>query len=200
MLVFTKKNLVFLSQPKTGTTAFSDGLGAHASWVINDPPGLKHTSLFRYQRFFLPLLQKTLGIEPETLGVIRHPEDWLGSWFRYRSRPALDGHPNSTKGLTFDQFVVSYLQGKQPKYAQVGDQAKFLSPLKDHAPITHVFQYEQQDMLHQFLSARLGLDIALPQRNVSPKAELELSNTIRQKLERKCADQYELWSAAYKDN
>ena len=52
MLVFWKQKLVFLSVPKTGTTAFQHALAPHADIVILDPPQLKHAPLYRYNRFF----------------------------------------------------------------------------------------------------------------------------------------------------
>ncbi|MEC8294742.1 MAG: gamma-glutamyl kinase, partial [Pseudomonadota bacterium] len=52
MLVFWKQNLVFLSVPKTGTTAYEKALAPLASMSVQDPPELKHAPLYRYNRFF----------------------------------------------------------------------------------------------------------------------------------------------------
>ena len=105
MLVFTKSRLVFLAMPKTGSTAYHTALGPHADLVITDPPELKHAPIYRCDRFFRPIYDKVCGVELETLAVMREPVSWLGSWYRYRQRPFLNGKPNSTAGISFDDFV-----------------------------------------------------------------------------------------------
>lgn len=196
MIVFMPKNLVFLSVPKTGTTAYVNALRPRASVIISDPPGLKHTNLAKFQRQFLPILQKSSKSALETMAVVREPLDWLGSWYRYRQRPKLDGHENSTKGISFDEFISSYLRGDKPKFAQVGDIAKFVKPAQGQSELTHLFKYEAQDRVHSFLQDRLELELSLEQRNVSPKIPLEIEPKTLEKLKRKCADQFAIWEKA----
>ena len=80
MLVFSKARLVFLSVPKTGTTAWQAALEPHAAMILRDPPELKHAPVYRYNRFFRPMLEKFLGEDLTVLAVMREPVDWLGSW------------------------------------------------------------------------------------------------------------------------
>ena len=56
-----------------------------------------------------------------------------------------------------------------PDFAKVGDQAKFLHSSKESAPITYLFQYEDQSGLKQFFEQRLEIKFNLQKRNVSPK-------------------------------
>ena len=58
MLVFTEKNLVFLSMPKTASTAFIAALTPYASMIIKSPPGLKHMGLRRFNNRIRPLIEK----------------------------------------------------------------------------------------------------------------------------------------------
>ncbi|MFP4274273.1 MAG: gamma-glutamyl kinase [Paracoccaceae bacterium] len=195
MLVFMKEGLVFLSVPKTGTSAFEAALGPRASLVVRDPPELKHAPLYRYDRFFRPMFEKVCGARPETLAVIREPIDWLGSWYRYRQRPFTRGKPVSTHGISFETFVEGYLKGQRPAFADVGSQAKFVSPRPDGPPVDHLFRYESQQELLGFLEARLGQRIDLPQRNVSPEATLALSPELEARLRRKHAADFDLWES-----
>src|SRR6056297_1441342 len=96
MLVFWQENLVLLSIPKTGSTALEAALAPRASLVLRDPPEIKHAPCYRYKRFLKPLFKQVGDKEPELMAIVRHPVDWLGSWYRYRTRPDLIGHPNST--------------------------------------------------------------------------------------------------------
>ena len=80
MLVFYKERLVFLSMPKTGSTAYQTALSPHADIIIADPPQLKHAPVYRYNRFFQPMFEKACKVEMETLALMREPISWLGSW------------------------------------------------------------------------------------------------------------------------
>jgi len=195
MLVFSKQKLVLLSVPKTGTTAFQAALAPHASMVITDPPELKHAPVFRYNRFFRPALEKFVGVPLDVVAVMREPISWLGSWYRYRQRPAMAGHANATGDMSFDSFVEGYIKGKRPGFANVGSQAKFMEPQKNGTAVTHLFRYEDQEHLREFLSARLGVTFDTAVLNVSPRAALHLAPEIETRLRRKCAAEFALYDS-----
>src|SRR6056297_3893485 len=193
MLVFSKAKLVFLSVPKTGTTAHAAELAPLASMVVRDPPELKHAPVFRYNRFFRPALERFLGEDLTVLAVMREPLDWLGSWYRYRRRDGQQGERTSTHDVSFDDFVQAYMQGKRPPFANVGSQSKFLEPQKNGTAVTHLFRYEDQDGLRNFLQDRLAVTFETVQENASPDMPLDLSAETEAKLRRKCADEFALW-------
>ncbi|WP_111735770.1 gamma-glutamyl kinase [Roseovarius amoyensis] len=195
MLVFSKEKLVFLSVPKTGTTAWQAALESHASLILRDPPELKHAPVFRYNRFFRPMLERFLGEGLTVLAVMREPIDWLGSWYRYRQRPALAGQPTGTHEISFDDFVLAFMRGKRPAFANVGSQAKFLEPQRNGTAVTHLFRYEDQDGLRDFLQARLGVRVTTERLNVSPGARPALSNEVAERLRRKCAEEFTLYDS-----
>ena len=195
MLVFTKSRLVFLAMPKTGSTAYHTALGPHADLVITDPPELKHAPIYRYDRFFRPIYDKVCGVELETLAVMREPVSWLGSWYRYRQRPFLNGKPNSTAGISFDDFVSAYMKGDRPAFANIGSQAKFLEPRPKGKPVTHLFRYEAPDSLNTFLQERLGLTLQTQPENVSPKGDLTLSGATLARFQRKFSHEFELYES-----
>lgn len=193
MMIFFKERLALLSVPKTGTTAFQAALRDRADLVISDPPELKHTPLYRYNRWIRPMYEKVCSAELEIAAVMREPVSWLGSWYRYRQRPALDGNPNSTKGISFEDFLHGYCKGKPPAYANVGSQAKFLEPQPNGCKVSHLFRYEDQDALKAFLEQRLDTGIRLERKNVSPAAELSLSQDAEDRLRRKRAEEFSLY-------
>jgi hypothetical protein len=133
--------------------------------------------------------------EVETLAVIREPVSWLGSWYRYRQRPFLSGRPVSTEGLSFDQFVEAYLAETRPAYANVGAQSKFVEPRPNGTAITRFFKYEELQDCVAYLEERLELAISLPQVNVSPKQDLELSPALEARLRTACAADFHLWNS-----
>jgi len=198
MLVFLRENLVFLSVPKTGSTAYETALRARADMVISAPPELKHAPVYRYNRFIRPMFKQVCKREPELLAVMREPVSWLGSWYRFRQRPAMRDKPNSTHGLSFDTFVEAYCRGNRPAFANVGSQAKFLERQPNGCGVTHLFAYERSDLLDRFLSERLKTGITTRRENVSPEMELHLNRQTRAKLESKCAAEFELYAAISK--
>ncbi|WP_289150958.1 gamma-glutamyl kinase [uncultured Salipiger sp.] len=198
MLVFWKARLVLLAVPKTGSSAYETALAPHASMAVLDPPELKHAPVYRYNRFFRPMFEK-IGGEMELMAVVREPVSWLGSWYRYRQRPFLDGRPASTSGISFDEFVTAYTKGERPPFANVGSQSKFIEPRPNGTAVSHLFRYENQVGLVGFLEDRLGLTLDLPHSNVSPRAELQLSPKVEEVLRRKCAADFALWESARAD-
>lgn len=193
MLVFWKENLVLLAVPKTGSTALEGALAPRASMVLRDPPELKHAPCYRYKRFLKPFFAQAGGQKPELMAVVRHPVDWLGSWYRYRTRPDLIGHENSTIDISFDDFVLEYCKGNPASFANVGSQNKFLRINEGEIGAQHLFQYEQWDKVIGYLEHRLQMTITLKQKNVSPVMGLTLSPQAEAKLRDKRPEEFEVW-------
>jgi hypothetical protein len=195
MMVFYDERLVLLSVPKTGTTAYQTALRGRADIVMADPPELKHAPVYRYNRWLRPMFERVCGVELELMAVMRNPIDWLGSWYRFRQRPFLDGKPTSTKGLSFDDFVRAYCKGDAPAFANVGSQAKFLEGRPNGCCVTHLFRYEDQRAITAFLEDRLETKISLETLNASPRMDLSLSPEVERILRRKRAEDFELYES-----
>ena len=195
MLVFFKERLAFLSVPKTGTTAYETALAPRADMVISEPPMLKHAPVYRYNRFIRPMFLKVCDAELELMAVMREPVSWLGSWYRYRRRPFMQGKPNATFDVSFDEFVLAYMKGKKPGFAEVGSQLNFMASQPNGTGITHYFKYENQDRLKSFLEDRLDVKLDLKSENVSPRMDLHLSQDVEQRLRRKFEQEFELYDS-----
>lgn len=195
MLVFWKENLVLLAVPKTGSTALEGALAPRASMVLRDPPHLKHAPCYRYKRFLRPFFVQAGGQTPEVMAVVRNPVDWLGSWYRYRTRPDLAGHENSTQDISFDDFVLEYCKGTPAPFANVGSQDKFLRINGGEIGAQHLFRYEAWDKVIDYLQDRLEMTITLKQKNVSPKIDLTLSPDVAARLRDKRAEEFAIWES-----
>ncbi|MGC1497243.1 MAG: gamma-glutamyl kinase [Sulfitobacter sp.] len=195
MLVFFKERLAFLSVPKTGTTAYEAALAPRADMVISEPPMLKHAPVYRYNRFIRPMFLKVCDAELELMAVMREPISWLGSWYRYRQRPFMQGKPNSTFGISFDDFILAYMKGDKPGFADVGSQLNFMKSQPNGTGITHYFRYEDQPKLQAFLKERLDVDLNLTRENVSPQMQLDLSPDVETRFRRKFGDEFALYES-----
>ncbi len=181
MLVFWDQRLVFLATPKTGSTAIAMALESLASVSMQRPPVLKHTTVQRFHRFVGPYLKAASGHDFTTVALMREPVDWLGSWYRFRQREDLMDDGASTRGMSFDDFANAYCEKPQPGFANVGSQARFLTP-EGREPVDRIFSYEKIDTFVEFLEDRLGCEIHLPRVNVSPLADMALRPETRARL------------------
>tara|TARA_R110002049_G_scaffold23545_10_gene83624 strand:+ start:13080 stop:13673 length:594 start_codon:yes stop_codon:yes gene_type:complete len=195
VLVFFQERLAFLSVPKTGTTAYETALAPRADMVISEPPMLKHAPVYRYNRFIRPMFLKVCDVELELMAVMREPISWLGSWYRYRQRPFMKDKPNNTFGISFDDFILAYMKGSKPGFADVGSQLKFMESQPNGTGITHYFRYEDQPRLQEFLCDRLGVSLDLKRENVSPAMALNLSADVEARFRRKFSDEFDLYAS-----
>ena len=195
MLVFWKQRIVLLAVPKTGTTALEQALLPHASAAILDPPGQKHVSAQGYRNRLSNFFEQRGKRPMELVAVMREPVDWLGSWYRYRARPFLDGKPNSTKDVSFDDFVLEVLKEDSAPFARIGSQRRFLSNRDGDVAVTHLFKFEEISAYVRFLERRLNRKIELGQANVSPKMDIRLSSSVDAILRDAWAAEFELWES-----
>ncbi|TVR46075.1 MAG: gamma-glutamyl kinase [Rhodobacteraceae bacterium] len=196
MLYFLKHGLVLLATPKTGSTALEQALAPRADIVLQGDPQIKHCTFHRYKWRMEKFIRIFVPDPPETAALIRHPEDWLGSWYRFRHGAWLNGTPRSTRGISFDTFVAGYLAEDQPVYAAVGRQAKFLTHPQTGAQVDHIYRYDAMAAYLAFLQARLDMPITLERVNVSPDWPLTLSPELRARLELQFKPDYDLYAAA----
>nr|WP_216859357.1 gamma-glutamyl kinase [Sulfitobacter aestuariivivens] len=184
-----------MSVPKTGTTAYEVALAARADMVISEPPMLKHAPVYRYNRFLRPMFKNVCDAEMELMAVMREPVSWLSSWYRYRRRPFMKDKPNNTYNVSFDDFVLAYMKGDRPGFADVGSQLNFMKTQPNGTGITHHFRYENQARLQDFLQDRLDVALSLTQENVSPRMDISLSPDVAHRFRRKFADEFALYDS-----
>ena len=209
MIFLHKARLVILSQPKTGTTALEAALSARASIVANKPPELKHMSYRGFMKYVAPLIEVQTGLDRsdyEVVAVMREPVDWLGSWYRYRTRDELKkpGNPrgvNFTGNMSFDDFVrdICLPASEQPPHAQIKTPSWVALSGTGSIGIDRLFAYEALDAFYDFITDRTGKPIETGTTNVSPKMELTLRPENRERLKQHFAFEFDLYGALATD-
>lgn len=179
MQVYFKQSLAYIAVPKTGTTAVEQALRPQAMLAL--PNRMKHMTATQFRRRIAPFLKAEFELQPQLFAVLREPEDHLRSWYRYRQRPKLEGKPESTAGISFDQFVRDVLEDEKP-HARTGRQWNMIRSPDHELAVQHLFAYEAPEALMGFLADRFGAEITLPRRNVSPPAETALEPGTRARL------------------
>ncbi len=196
MLYFKKRNLVLFATPKTASTSLESALIPHADIVLQADPQIKHCTFHRYKWRLEKFVMIYTQTPPETVALIREPEDWLNSWFRFRFGSWLDGTARSTKDLNFDQFVDGYLQDNPPPFAAVGSQARFLTHPFNPSTVQTLWRYDAMPAFQDWIQTELDVTVDVPQTNVSPRFGTTLSDELRQRLRAHCARDYELYESA----
>ncbi|WP_022703016.1 hypothetical protein [Pseudorhodobacter ferrugineus] len=196
VLILGLQRLVVLETPKTGSLALRAMLAPYTLPVSDDAP--RHTGYFAYLAKQAPKLSQAFGGALETVAVVRAPLGRMRSWYRYRMRGKVAHLKVSTRGISFEEFMVAYLDGSNPEMANVGRQDRFVGWNGRAAGVDHVFDYDQLDLLETFLSERVGTDLALPLRNTSPQGQsidYSLSDAVMARYRHENAEEFALYKA-----
>lgn len=195
MIASTRYKIAILAMTKTGTTAIESALAPYCEVLITGAPGLKHMTLKKFNRMVRPVLT-SVNVEVETVCLIREPESWLGSWYRYRSRPGIPNKAKATNGVSFSEFVEAYLASDQPEFAKVGRPHRFVETSEGAMGVDHLFQYEQFGLFQAFIEQRFRRRFAFRDENTSPRSALSLPQSLRDRLRVELAEDYALHERA----
>ncbi|MEW9920986.1 hypothetical protein AB2B41_15340 [Marimonas sp. MJW-29] len=174
MLIFLRHDLAYLATPKTGTTAIEMALKPRAEIIF--AKNRKHTTAARYANKVAPFLQDTFGVRPASVAVMRKPVEQIRSWYRYRSQKRLNGTPQSTRDISFDQFVREVISDDPPARAQIGRQFSFLTDGQGRIMVNHLFSYANREDFLMFLSERLQFPVEPAEKNISPDIDAALGD------------------------
>jgi hypothetical protein len=191
MLIFLEARLAFLATPKTGTTAIEMALRQKAEIVFQR--GRKHMPARRFHNKVAPFIASTFDETLETVALMREPLAQLRSWYRYRARDEMAGKPKSTQSASFAQFVVDIASPNPPEYAQINGQMGFLCKNGTLA-VDHLFAYENLPAFIDFMQTRLGTEIVLKQKNVSPDINADLTELQKRQFRQTRKAEYALYN------
>jgi hypothetical protein len=199
MLLAPSHGFVFLAIPKTGTSALETAFRPYAQVAPQGIPAIKHTRYVEFQRFLQPFLAAK-GFPRESYEVVcvfREPIDWLSSWWRYRSRgklaePSSPKHHRYTGDVSFEQFARAYMEGNNGE----GRQSKFVRARRGHAEVDRIFRYDRLDLLVNFLCEKIGKDVEVGIKNVSPERSFSLSKDCEGELRQFLRPEYRIYQRA----
>lgn len=180
MLVFSVQSLAFIAVPKTGTTAIEMALRPRADIAFLKQR--KHMTARRFHKKVAPFLAQTFNLRPERFAVIRNPEEQIRSWYRYRTRERDYGPERDTANICFDEFVLAVISDDPPEHARIGSQFNMLTGRGGDILVHHLFAYESQPLIQDFLDTRFGEEIILKRKNISPDADAEIEPATLRKL------------------
>lgn len=204
MIFIEPAKLVILSQPKTGTVALTQAIKKRdaGSVLFVHPPRLKHVRYDAFVTHVAPMLAEVGGVKREdylVAAVMRDPLDWIGSWYRFRTRNFLKNANDArsalyTGDMSFETFVRDYCKpnATRPAHANVGSACQVAMAAPGVVGVDLLFPYEDLSGLHSLLQSRAGLVVETQQINVSPKLPMDLSDEARALLRETCAFEIDL--------
>ena len=193
MLISLFPPIVFFAAPKTGSVSIETAFAPHFDIVMSKNPRLKHMSVRAYDASFGNFVSGRFPRDPVKLAVMREPLDWLLSWWRYRMRPGIDGQPNSTKGVSANEFVLSYMSEEPAPYAKVGSQWTFLHNRAGRLGVDKLYRFDDLATLVGYLNKRLGVDVAIAHLNASPPAAGSVAPEVVAAYRRYAAKEFMLY-------
>jgi hypothetical protein len=205
MLLAPRHGFVFLAMRKTGSTAIEAAFRPYAQLAHQGgAPAIKHTNYADFQRFLEPYLAAKGWPRSsyEVVCVVREPLDWLSSWWRYRSRkelasPSHQNHRSYAGHVSAEQFAYAYMKGEGQLVARMVRPSEFVLPLPGRAEVDRVFRYDRLDLLISFLREKVGEEVEVSFKNVSPKErEFSLPETCERELREFFAPEYRIYGRA----
>ena len=179
MLLAPRHGFVYLAIPKTGSTAIETAFREYAQIAPRGIPAIKHTKYTEFQRFLQPFLAAK-GFPRnsyEVVCVFREPIDWLFSLWRYRSREKLADssspkHHRYSGHVSFEQFARAYMERTRRRDRP----AEFVRARRGQTGVDRVFRYDRYDLLVDFLCKKVGKEVEVGTKNVSPERVSALSS------------------------
>ena len=126
------------------------------------------------------------------LCVIREPLDRLRSWYKYRLLPQFDDAKSSTKGMSFEEFILDQLDAKNGTLPKIGNQRRFVSRRDGSIGMHRMYAYTHLAQMIDELSSVLG-PIELAHSNVSPAANTDISEPTLAALKEARAPEFALY-------
>jgi hypothetical protein len=107
---------------------------------------------------------------------------------------------NSTRDLSFAEFLEAYLEDSRPAFAKIGDPYQFVCDKNEQVGVDRLFRYEDLDKFFRFASERFDTNIVAPNLNVSPSQECDVPHDLLLRVRQKLASSFELYESIGIDN
>tara|TARA_B100000674_G_scaffold117564_1_gene88785 strand:+ start:473 stop:1171 length:699 start_codon:yes stop_codon:yes gene_type:complete len=141
MLISLKKKLVFLSNPKCGSTSFERAVSTYCEIALTSTARRKHVTCHQFRTHWQPFLSSEFCINDLfVLCTTREPISKIISWYKYRSRQQLIGNSRWLGKVPFRQFCSAEMNKQYDSFFFKSDKllADIVIPI-DHASYLETF-------------------------------------------------------------
>lgn len=191
MLLSLSHKFIFVANLKSASTAIEAAIGDKAEIRLSATKFGKHDGLSAISNKFPWIKRYVPYREFFVFGVVRDPVDYLLSLYNSHQKPAFDGKQQSTKDMSFDEFLGPWCE----RSWQARPQRKRFED--EHGRLHVSYLIDLATLAEEFpkVCARLGLDdIELGRKNESPEVltRNELTAAQIEKVKAAYATDYDL--------
>lgn len=166
MLLSLNRKFIFVANLKTASSTIEAALGPRADVRFSQTKFGKHDGLTQISHKFGWVKKYVPYEEFYVFGVVRDPVDYLLSLYNSHQKDEFEGKIQSTKGLSFDEFLEVWCGRSwqaRPQHLRFTDEHKRLK-------MSHLILLNDLTDEFQQICVRLGLGwIELGRRNPSPE-------------------------------
>jgi len=166
MLLSLSHKFIFVANLKSASTAIESAIGDKAEIKLSATKFGKHDGLSAISNKFAWIKRYVPYEEFFVFGVMRDPVDYLLSLYNSHQKPAFDGKQQSTKGISFDEFLGPWCERSwqaRPQHKRFED---------EHGRLRVSYLIDLATLAEEFpkVCARLDLGpIDLGHKNESPE-------------------------------
>lgn len=194
MLAAPQHGFVFLAAAKAASTSIQRALRDVALLEIRTPPPLKHMTALEFEQDVAPALAADGFTRDtyETAALVREPVDLVVSWWRYRSREQVKGHPHSTHDVEFADFAQQVMRGE----GRFRRPSEWASDAEGRVLVQRMWKYDHLEAFVTWLGERVGRDVPVAHRHRSPERPVVIAPSLRRDLEAYLAPELRIYEAA----
>jgi hypothetical protein len=131
------------------------------------------------------------------VAAIRHPLDWMRSYYKYLRYSPYFARSDSIWGLhskTFEQFVAAYIRGQHMWPEPKRTQGEYVHDAQHR--VEHLYRYDNLPALVTKMSEACGAVVEIDRHNVGRGEVLDLSRSLQLDFERYAEADFNLYEAA----
>ena|ERR1700749_1892086 len=180
MLLSLSQKFIFVANLKAASTAIENLLGGKCEVCITETRFGKHDGLSQISQKFSWVERHVPYKDFFVFGVVREPVDYLLSLFNSHRKPDFDGERQSTKDMSFDDFLEIWCA----RSWQARPQAERFTDRHGRFQMSHLIDMAQLDREFPQICARLGRDPVVVERDNSSPPALRRSDLMARQIER----------------
>lgn len=182
MIISIEKKFIFVANLKTASTSIESALRPHGDIVVRQSELGKHLPLAEIQKRFKWIFD-TIGLDEFfKFGVIRDPLDYALSLYKSHRHEKFKDNPKLYTGdMSFDDFLVVWVPNNK---GQLQPQIDKFIDASGNLAMDQLVVYSELEKKFPEVMAKVGVpEIELPKMNVSPKADVDVTDSARLHLE-----------------
>lgn len=181
MIISIEKKFIFIANLKTASTSIEAALRPHGDIVVRRSELGKHLPYSEIQKRFNWLFKVIDEKEFFKFGVIRDPLDYALSLYKsHRHDKFKDNLKLYTGNMSFDEFIDVWVPNNK---GQLQPQIDRFIDSKGELSLDQVIIYKDLEKSFPDAMRKIGVpEIVLPRMNVSPDAEINVSDYAKSQI------------------